>query len=33
MNLKAQNLGDRSFSRHLVARQYQRKKRSKMLIA
>jgi biopolymer transport protein ExbD len=33
MNLKPQNLGDRSFSRHLVARQYQRKKRAKMLIA
>jgi hypothetical protein len=33
MNLKPQNLGDRSFSRHLVARQYQRKKRSRLLIA
>ncbi len=33
MNLKSQHIGDRSFSRHLVSRQYQRKKRSKMLIA
>lgn len=33
MNLKSQNLGDRSFSRHLVSRQYARSKRKKMIIA
>lgn len=32
MNIKAQNLGDRSFSRHLLSRQYQRSKRKKMII-
>ena len=33
MNLKSHHLGDRSFSRHLVTRQYQRKKRNRMVIA
>jgi len=33
MILKSQNLGDRSFSRHLIARQYQKKKRTRMVIA
>jgi len=33
VNLKAKQLGDRSFSRHLVSRQYQRSKRKKMIIA
>ena len=33
MNLKSRNLGDRGFSRHLVVRQYQRRRRTKMLIA
>jgi biopolymer transport protein ExbD len=32
MNIKAQNLGDRSFSRHLVARQFMKSKRKRMMI-
>jgi biopolymer transport protein ExbD len=33
MNIKAQNLGDRSFSRHLVARQFQKSRRKRLMIA
>lgn len=32
MNIKSRQLGDRSFSRHLLARQFQRSKRKKMII-
>jgi len=32
MNIKSQQLGDRSFSRHLVARQFQRSRRKRMII-
>ncbi|MBU6375399.1 MAG: biopolymer transporter ExbD [Bdellovibrionales bacterium] len=33
MSLNSQFLGNRTFSRHLVSRQYQQKKRKKMIIA
>jgi biopolymer transport protein ExbD len=32
MNIKSQQLGDRSFSRHLVARQFIKSKRKRMLV-
>jgi len=32
MNIKSKQLGDRSFSRHLLARQFQRSKRKRMMI-
>ncbi|NDD92247.1 hypothetical protein EBZ37_09195 [bacterium] len=32
MNLNAQHLGNRTFSRHLVSRQYQQKKRKRVII-